>query len=284
MREGYRLLLIVFWVGIGVLGLQAQGDYSFHSLYRTFEEGAMQYTAKEKVVVYVAPSAAATPIDSLAIATKIEVVERMDELATFNGFRTNWYRVRYMYENKTKVGFLWGGDLAVGQMKSKHSAVLFLYTIHQIALVDRGTYQDESIRLRLYATIGQQVVSVVDFEAAGTLFTKTQGRTRGRQGLRRIRDIIEIAFNDGYCGGVSAVATIFWDGRKLHFVRLLSIGFSNQSFSRQFFVYPAEEAGRSRTIIYRREAGTIDSRGQRKVKQQKDILYIWNGAKLQQLD
>jgi len=112
---------------------------------------------------------------------------------------------------------------------------------------------------------------------------KTQGVALGNKGLRSIREVIEVAFSDGYCGGVSANATIFWDGIKLHYVQLLSNGFSQKTFANKFFIYPKDPNGKSQTVILRDEAGEFGENKHPIYSHQIDYPYIWNGEQLQLL-
>lgn len=261
--------------------LAAQQDYTFQSLYRTFEEGKYYYTLPPQTSIYTAPFVTAEKIAQLPIATAIKVEERMDEIAKINGFRTNWYRISFQQNEQFQEGFIWGGNIAVGAFAAKESSdIFFLYGIEKIALAERGNYVEESILLQLNACRDTFLLDKLVTEAMGTLYTQTQGNSLGNKGLENIREVIEIAFSDGYCGGVSASATVFWDGQKLHFVQVLSNGFSNENFTNKFFIYPSDDGGKKQRIILRDEAGEFDGDRQTVYTHQVDLEYVWDGKQL----
>ena len=277
-----RILLLILLFHTSLI---AQEDYTFGSLYRTFEEGQSFYILKDNATIHTAPFVTAATLETLPIGQLVKIEERMDELFRIDGFRTNWYRVSYTNNNVWKEGYIWGGHIAVGAFRSQQSSdILFLYGIGTIELVSRGDYDEESIKLQIAVCRKGLLMDQVQFEAMGTLYTKTQGRALGNRGLRSIRDVVEIAFSDGYCGGVSATATLFWDGAKLHYVQLLSNGFSQANFANKFFIYPRDPEGKSQTVILRDEAGTFGANKQPNYTHQIDKFYIWNGKNLQALE
>lgn len=263
----------------------AQNDYTFNSLYRTYQEGESYYVLKENSTVHIAPFLTAPQLVSLSSGTIIQVEERMDELFKINGFRTNWYRITFNHKGFLEEGYIWGGNIAVGSFYAQSVPdVLFLYGIDKISLVSRGDYSEESIQLRLHACRNGKIQDVLLFEAMGTLYTKTQGKAYGNRGVPKIQDVLEIAFNDGYCGGVSATVTTFWDGNQLYYINLLSNGFSSKTFAHRFYIYPEEQKEISQTIILRDEAGTFDENKQMVYTRQLDKKFIWEEDTLKALN
>ncbi len=272
---------IVFFIIIIIqTSLHAQEDYTFNSLYRSLEEGQSFYVLKPSRV-HAAPFATAAVLGTLSTGVAIQVEERMDEMVKINGFRTNWYRIVFDHNGRLEEGYLWGGSIAVGAFVAKdNSNTLFLYGIDHIGIVNRGNYTEESIHLILYALDNYQVKDSIVFEAMGTLYTQTQGKALGNKGIKTIKEVIEVAFSDGYCGGVAATVTIFWDGNSLFYISLLSNGFSSETFSNRFYIYPDEQALPTQTIILRNEAGTFDVDRRPVYTRQVDKQYIWTKNKL----
>lgn len=255
--------------------LTAQNDYTFNSLYRSFEEGKSFYVLKESSI-HVAPFITATVLGNVFTGTVVRVEERMDEVFKIQGFRTNWYRVTFDNKGQLEEGYLWGGNIAVGAFYAQDNAkTLFLYGVDHIGLVDRGSYTEEGIQLGLYVLENMEVQDHLVFEAMGTLYTKTQGKAFGNKGLNAIKEIIEVAFSDGYCGGVAATTTIFWDGQELHYVNLLSNGFSTKTFANRFYIYPQEHLEKEQIIILRKETGTFDENKYPVYNNRVDQRYIW---------
>lgn len=256
-------------------------DYTFGSLYRTLDEGKTYYILKDQSKVHTAPFITATTVAILSVSTAITVEERMDEIVKINGFRTNWYRVSFDNNGIREEGFVWGGNIAVGAFRGiENPKLLFLYGIDNIELVQRGDYLDQSIKLQLNVSELGVLKDQLFIEAIGTLYTNTQGQALGNKGLKNVQEVIEIAFSDGYCGGVSAATTVFWDGQKLHYVDLLSNGFSSEYFINKYFIYPTDKNGTEGKIILREEEGNYDSNKIPTYTNQKEYTFEWNGVKL----
>lgn len=272
--------IVFFIIIILQTTLNAQSDYTFNSLYRSFEEGKSFYVLKQSTV-HAAPFITAAVLGNVSTGTAIQVEERMDEIFKVKGFKTNWYRVVFDNKGALEEGYLWGGNIAVNAFHAQDNLeILFLYGVDHVGLVDRGNYSEESIQLGLYVLKNRRVQDSVVFEAMGTLYTKTQGKAFGKKGLEAIKEIVEIAFSDGYCGGVAATVTIFWDGQTLHYVNLLSNGFSTETFANRFYIYPQEHLENAPTIILRKESGTFDVNKKPMYTRQVDTRYIWTGKTL----
>ena len=260
--------------------LNAQNDYTFNSLYRSFEEGKSFYVLKQSTV-HAAPFITAAVLGKVTTGTVVRVEERMDEIFRIEGFRTNWYRVLFESGGQWEEGYIWGGNIAVNAFSAQDNPnLLFLYGVDHIGLVNRGNYTEESIHLALYVLEDMEVQDSLVFEAMGTLYTQTQGKSFGNKGLKAIQEIIEVAFSDGYCGGVAATVTIFWDGQALHYVNLLSNGFSTETFANRFYIYPQEHQEKEQIIILRKEVGTFDVNKRPVYTNRLDQRYIWKEDKL----
>ncbi len=259
----------------------AQADYTFDSPYRTFAEGSQQYILNPNTLLRLAPSFEALVCDSLAVGKSVEIVERMDEISRKNGFINNWYAIDY-YKNKEKItAYIWGGAIAIGWVKQRADNILFLYGIDSLKMKNRGNYEEEVIQLKLNVCTQNTLLYQLKIMAVGTIYTQTQLSILNRSGLNGVRSVLELAFSDGYCGGVSATMVLFWNGRKLDLVRLLSNGFSEQEFRYQFWIYPREEGGQKGLITERNQSGSFGANRKPIVKEQKDILYFWNGEQLE---
>jgi hypothetical protein len=277
-----RIYLFFLLFSVSVI---AQKDYTFSSSYRTFEVGQSFYLLTDKAKIFPSPFISPNPIVELSTGHSVTIIERMDEVIKMNGYRTNWYRVSFLSNGKEQIGFVWGGDIASYVFPSLNFPdTLFLYGIEKIEMVDRGNYSEESIMLKIIALRKGFVLNQLQFEAIGTLYTDTQGSALGNKGLNSIQDVIEIAFNDGYCGGVSAAVTIFWDGTKLHFIDLLTNSFSSETFSSKFFVYPADKHGKNQFITLREEAGVYGQDKRPVYTFGIDKLYKWDGMELRHIE
>lgn len=275
-----KWIIILISLPLSLLYSQTD-DYTFHTLYRTFEQGSQPVVLIDEAPIYNQLDSNKLLQTKIPIGTPLTIIKRMEERVKINGFLTNWYQVAYTHQDSAQQGYIWGGHIAVNRAVAKRdSSISFVYGIAEIGMVDRGGYQDQSIRLQVNVYKNNQLLDGIEIEAAGNIYTQTQLLATGNRGLRNVREVLELAFSDGYCGGVSAEAVIFWTGRKLHSVRLLSNGFSDKKFSSQYFIYPSDAAGRSQLIIAKNESGIISTQQRRKITQQTAQIYLWNGQEL----
>lgn len=270
--------ILIAW--LWATSLIAQEDYTLNTPYRNLAEQTWTVILSPTATIYTAPSTAATSLVQLPLGTPVFITARMDELQKINGFKTNWYQVQFQQDSIWETGFVWGGSLAVAIISgSEDPALKLFYGVSHLQLVSRGDYEEEAIYLRLIAFKDGQCLDSLRLEAMGTLYTKTGLQATGNRGLKGVMEVLELSFGDGYCGGVSATQTIFWDGRQLHAIDLLSNGYSSRSFSNHFFRYPTDQEGLPNTILLCEEAGRIEDK-KAIYTHQKQQAFHWNGQRL----
>ncbi len=261
--------------------MQAQPDYTFDSQYRSFEQGKNRVLFEDTSYLYTGPSFKANKQEVLFPGAVVSVQERMDELSTRNGFRTNWYRVDYRLDSRTITGFIWGGALAFQVANSiEKPSLRFVMGLASNKTINRGNYQEQVIYLKIVVLDNLQVLDSITLEAIGSLYTNVRLKAYGNRGLFSIQDVLEINFSDGYCGGVSASITLFWDGFKLHYIDLLSNGYSSTTFYHQFFIYPQEKGGKRRSVVRREERGIYDENHLPRYQYHENKLFVWDGKRL----
>lgn len=254
----------------------AQVDYTLDSPYRKHSEGERAWTLGTATQLYTAPDTGAVLHATLPTATPLIILERLDEAEKRQGFYTNWYRVQYQQQE----AFVWGGDLAVTQVQASNSPIQFTYGLQQISTIQYDHYQEPQLFLLLFASQQGQVLDSIVLAAVGTLYTQTQLQIKDNQGLTGIEQVVEIAFNDGYCGGVAATSTLLWDGKKWHALGLLSQGFGDNAFSNQYYKYPQEHKKGSNLIELWKEEGYYNQNQQPVYRIRKKQWYEWTGTQL----
>jgi hypothetical protein len=279
------ILFLLLWFCCSKGQLLAQADYTLNSKYRSLEEAKDYFVLRDSSYLYQAPSFRAIQLESLSPGATVKIEERLDELTTRNGLRTNWYRVSFQKDNKTIQGFIWGGLIAFQAVASvENPSIRFICGIESIQMVSRGSYSEQVIYLKVVVLNQQKILDSISIEAIGSLYTNASLKPYGNRGLFSIQDVVELNFSDGYCGGVSASITFFWDGIRLHYIDLLSNGYSATSFHNRFFIYPSESGGKARRIILREERGTYDDSKVPSYQFRQNKLFGWNGKGLYILD
>ncbi|MFK7797516.1 MAG: hypothetical protein AB8E82_08690 [Aureispira sp.] len=270
------LLLLIFvpFLGIG------QVDYTADSPYRKHVEGEVAWTLYQETKVYWGPDTQALLYATLPVGTALTIVERLDEAEKRQGFFTNWYRAAYQGQEI----FVWGGDLAVAKQQNVTTGLTILYGLKQIRMVERGTYQEPQLELVVVAYRQGEWIDSIHLAAIGTLYTLTNLQLRGNQGLAGIQEIVEIAFSDGYCGGVAATATLLWNGQNWTKLAILSQGFGDNHFSNAYYQYPQEHQTGSNIIELHREKGYYNQERQAIYTQQNIQIFEWTGKQLLLID
>ncbi|MGH1338150.1 MAG: hypothetical protein ACRBFS_18655 [Aureispira sp.] len=270
-----RFLLWLLLSGFGVVCL-GQVDYTSDSPYRWHPEGGEVWTLGPQTRVYVGPDTQATLHATLPTGTALQLLERLDETETRQGFRANWYRVQYQKEDV----FIWGGDIALTKAESRATPLTMTYGLQKIRKVQRGNYQEPQLDIVFVASYQGQFIDSLHIAAIGTLYTKTQVQLKGAQGLAGIKEVVEIAFSDGYCGGVAATTTLLWDGKNWKELGLLSQGFGDNHFSNAYYKYPQEHQQGSHIIELHQEEGYYNQEKQPIYTLQETKIYEWTGAQL----
>lgn len=266
------LFLLIFWPLLGA----GQVDYTADSPYRIHAEGQVAWTLYQETKVYCGPDTQAVLYAVLPAGTALTIAERLDEAEKRQGFFTNWYRATYQGQEI----FVWGGDLAVAKQQNTTTGLTILYGLKQISMVERGTYQEPQLELVVVAHSQGKWIDSIHLAAIGTLYTLTNLQLRGDQGLAGIQEIVEIAFSDGYCGGVAATATLLWNGRDWRQLALLSQGFGDNHFSNTYYQYPTEHQTGSNIIELHQEKGYYNQKRQAIYTHQNIQFFEWTGTRL----
>jgi hypothetical protein len=268
--------LLLLLIGFVPLLSTAQEDYTGDSPYRKHTEGEMAWTLSPATKVYRGPDTQAVLYATLPVGTALTILERLDETEKRKGFLTNWYRVDYQGQEI----FVWGGDLALSKQQNPSTGWTILYGLEQIKKVKRGTYFEPQLELVVSISKNNQWIDSIHLAAIGTLYTQTNLSLRGHQGLAGVQEIVEIAFSDGYCGGVAATATLLWNGLVWKQLAVLSQGFGDNHFSNTYYKYPHEHQTGSNIIELHQEEGYYNQARQAIYTQQNIQLYEWTGTRL----
>ncbi len=231
-----------------------------------------------------APYSKAELVQKLKIGTQLKVISQSDSISTINGFEQNWFEIQVLDKSgkATAVkGFLWGGFIAENIFDSKEDkGVTFLYGISKVTLNEY--YEIPYIQVR--AILDTVELSKLEFEAVGSLTTSHNLELYDSKGLRNVKNILNLNFSDGFCGGAAGDIVIFWDGAALHYVKTLSGGADAPVFFSEEFIYPTDENGETGKVIFYEEAGEYMDDGNINYNYQRSTKYKWTGCELEKVD
>lgn len=271
------VMLCAFLVVFCVSSCFGQVDYATDSPYRSHPEGKVVWTLGI-TPMYVAPDTQAVLHKMLLAATPLHLLERLDETEKRQGFCTNWYRV---FQDRQE-GFVWGGDLALAQLVM--SSGTFTYGLKSIKTVEYDNYQEPQLELAIITSREGRITDSIHITAVGTVYTQTKAQLKGSQGLVGVEQVVEIAFSDGYCGGIAATTTLLWDGNHWYNLGVLSQGFGDNHFSNVYYNFPQQHQKGSNLLELCREEGYYNQQHQPIYTLQKKQWYEWTGTALLQVE
>ena len=152
--------------------------------------------------------------------------------------------------------------------------------VRRLELVRRGTYDEEQLVLQMSVVQHGRLLAHTPFPAVGTLYTNVHLHTHTNHQLTGVKQVIEVQYSDGYCGGVSATQTLFWDERQLYQLELLSNGLRDTEFERSYYRYPNEHTYDNNVVVLQQEAGRYENRQRVQYTRQIEQLYRWTGQQL----
>lgn len=90
-----------------------------------FAEGAVTYIFAENVRIRTSPEIKDGNVaDTLGPGHEIAVIKNEEGMLALNGLNENWLSVKYKISGKERIGYVWGGLLAVAWVKSGSDLVL----------------------------------------------------------------------------------------------------------------------------------------------------------------
>lgn len=258
----------------------AQGNESYHQ----FKVGAASYLLADNVNVREKPSSKGAVVTNLPIGTAIEIVEIADKKLRLNGFETNWYKISFDSKDAVKTGYVWGGLIAEGAIKSADSKVLFLYGVASLKKEGKEEYAADRGTIQVRACKDNQELSKIELESAADYLNIYHWLGNyGNRGLTGIKDVLEFGESAQSCGGINAYNIIFWDGKKLLPVTTLFPGGDAPYYSSDDLIFPSDEGGEKGKIIKDEKQGWYNDETETDViERHKRAEYVWTGTALKQ--
>jgi len=155
--------------------------------------------------------------DTLPAGYAVTVDKKTDKVMSMNGFSSNWYVVSYKNKGKKDSGYVWGGLLSIGYVKS--GSDLFLLGIKSFD--DKKGFQGEC---RLVS--GGQIASALTIELhdlpegdTNPFYSYTVSLTLNNgMGLTGLSSVVDIYSQFGACGYPFGHNWIGIAGKKIYYL------------------------------------------------------------------
>lgn len=117
MRLSLLLLLSMFAIALNA----SADDTEYYGPYR-FEPGSTQTIFSDTAYIRTSASGSAKAMDSLYAFETLKIVKQLNETLTLGRKTAPWYQVSFLRNGSPRLGYLWGGAMAVKAIKHMGTA------------------------------------------------------------------------------------------------------------------------------------------------------------------
>jgi len=264
----FKISFIILFMFASSLVKADGGESPFHQ----FDIGTKQLLIADNVNVRDAASTNGKIIAMLPIATEVEIIDKTEEILTLRNLDLNWYKVSFVKDGETQMGYVWGGLIAEDSYYDKENNVYFLFGISGFNK-DNGY---EEIEFQLRVAIEHKEIDKELFYAfpdfASVFFEGSQNR-----GIQGVENVIMIHYDADHCAGASGAFCFFYNKKKLYLVKELTEGFDAPYYHDEQLKFPDEECGLPNRVLWLMSGGDADKLEPENVGVK---LYKWEKNKL----
>jgi Bacterial SH3 domain len=242
------------------------------SPFHNFEDGSIQFLIADDVNIREDASTNAKVIATLPIATEIEIVKKTDEVYTIRDLELNWYKVSFVKDGETQMGYVWGGLIAMKSFYEEGSQNYFLFGIN--GFNEDDGYKKVEFQVRVannYKEIDKMIVGTYpDFSS---MFFKMDDN----KGIQGIENVLMIDYAAEYCGGASGLFCFFYVDKKIYLAKELKEGFDAPYYHSEKLIFPKDECGLPNRVLWIMSGGDAEEIEPEEVGVK---LYKWENLKL----
>jgi len=264
----FKFSFIILFMFASFLVKADGGDSPFHQ----FEIGSKQFLIADNVNIRTKASTDAKIVAMLPIATELKIVGKTEELLTIRNLELNWYKVSFVKDGETQIGYVWGGLIAQEYYYDEENDVYFLFGIN--GYKKENGYERIEFQLRVaieHNEIDKKLVLAFP-EFSEVFFNGSQNR-----GIQGVENVLLIDYRSYYCAGTSGVFCFFYNKKKLYLVKELTEGFDAPYYGYEQIIFPDEECGLPNRVLWTMSSGNAEEMEPDEVDAK---LYKWENLKL----
>lgn len=260
----------------------AQEKYAIYNA-GTFSTGETAFLFADKVNIRSTPDTAKKNIiANLPISHKVEIQEKVNQSYTMNGFKSNWYKIKFIDKGTTKTGYIWGGLLSIVSLliEEEESETYFLTGITKFS-------KSTGLKAKMRVVLNNKILSSTEFSPLyfdiydGSYNYSVAGTICGNKGFSRIKKIITLSFEYGACGYPNGDIIFIFDGKKIftgiksqHVAEAGIFHFSTQ------LIFPRDKGGKKDKLIKIETTENFDEEKKDYVVAKKEKkIFTWNGTR-----
>ena len=227
----------------------------------SFIEGSETYLFGDNVRVRKEPEIKNDNIiDTLAVGDKLTIVQKTEKNMKIDGYKENWYKIRYKKNSRSLEGYVWGGFLSIGY--SVKGERLFLTGLKKFS-ADKGFIAEcrlvEKSKVLSSVTFEPHYLSDGNNESVYEYIVTTE--IKSGMGLEGIDNICRIFFNFEACGYPRGNVWIGCSKDKLYYIgKDTSISEAGVFHVEEKYIFPAVNKTDKGTVLLVNEAYDFDEK------------------------
>lgn len=239
------------------------------------------YLIADKVNIRKSASSDAAIVATVPIATKLTILEISTATLTLRNISAPWYKVQFQDGKQAKTGFVWSGFIANIAHYDKAAQLWFLQAPSAFTL----SKDRPEITTQIRVARNHQQLDLVNIPQYASEISYFGMQVHGNKGVEPVKNIVESTFNEDMCGGSNGFHTLFWDGKKLHYIDALYSGVDVPAFGEEYFIYPDDKNGEKGFVKKRMIEGEMSEDDNEKdiIHSDKTEVYVWYKNKLRML-
>ena len=272
-----RTFLCLFFFSLSV-GLCAQQSTTFMAYH--FEEHSLQKILNPQTRLREAPNLNSSVVDTLEVNSVVRILKELDKQERLGKRYAPWYKVAYNKDGNQKTAYVWGGNLALGNIIIKNTE--FLYGLIGTTMVTNEEYKMTfpEVEGALIAVNNNTMIAKTTFPM-GTMENSSFGEFsfNGTTDFTGVDGIFRIESGGEACGIASYNQLLFWlDGRFYVLPKLVNVFDADVFGHSEQYTFP-KESGKPNSLIKSIEVYESDEQGKETHTKKKEF-YKWNGAEL----
>jgi hypothetical protein len=245
-----------------------------------FAKGKQVYLFGDNVNIRAIPSIKGEIVKKLAIGSPMVIEEVTTTTLKLHDLTSKWYKVSFVLSGKTYYGYVWGGLIALVQMKDDIDG----NGINEQLLVGViGNKKQLELRLvRDFKLVASQKFDSIDQEDGDTFSYGMGGDLWVNKGFSGNMSMIRICFEYGACDYANGDVIFTWNGKKLEYA-LTSTWATNEVGGSDFtYRFPNDPEGKpDQLLIFHKVTEYDQEKDTSTIIEQRRDSYLWNGSKLQ---
>lgn len=244
-----------------------------------FEENKTQKIFTDWTRVRQSPKVDAQILDSLPTNQQVLIIKQDETILKLGERRANWYKVSYQKDDKTSEGYIWGGNLCVGDRNK--NGYDFLFGLTKTINKKDKQYPEIIINQNIAAVKvieGNTLIDEASFDTgSGESLSYGTFTIESNHKLNNVELTLKAMVSGEACGIASYDQYILFKNKKLIALpQLMNVGDADVYYHTEEFIFPNDKGGIPNAFIFKMEEMEKDDKDREK-KKRASKTYLWDG-------